>query len=408
MTAVANDIRDDGPGSGPGLIGAAGDDLPGGVQGEEVPKPPPANPFLLRSVGAWSGQLPAVSWVCKALHLTCGRPACLVGYAGSGKTVLLADLALAVSAPDGVGYHAWGGIPIDRRGRVAIFDLEVGEYLSRQRLQRLAHGNRALLQQWDERLFITCFPSMSLLDKDVEAQLAEQLEGFTLAIFDSLTMLLAGSDENSASVSKILGALARVSEKTGCAILVIHHEGKPPAEGQKEARFRGRGSSAIQGMWSSQWAVSSQDGVLSVEYGKSQWGKLQPTWTCQIADVGEVSEETGVAPGLRVERAVPAEEGGEEVISPSALQKAKRQALDLLGALGALSATDLLAKIKAGKDTKYKAVEELVRDGRIVRDKEGRKVTFHLPDDTSPDTSLDDGEVSSGHFPAGGQRGGKR
>ena len=408
MTAVANDIRDDGPGSGPGLIGAAGDDLPGGVQGEEVPKPPPANPFLLRSVGAWSGQLPAVSWVCKALHLTCGRPACLVGYAGSGKTVLLADLALAVSAPDGVGYHAWGGIPIDRRGRVAIFDLEVGEYLSRQRLQRLAHGNRALLQQWDERLFITCFPSMSLLDKDVEAQLAEQLEGFTLAIFDSLTMLLAGSDENSASVSKILGALARVSEKTGCAILVIHHEGKPPAEGQKEARFRGRGSSAIQGMWSSQWAVSSQDGVLSVEHGKSQWGKLQPTWTCQIADVGEVSEETGVAPGLRVERAVPAEEGGEEVISPSALQKAKRQALDLLGALGALSATDLLAKIKAGKDTKYKAVEELVRDGRIVRDKEGRKVTFHLPDDTSPDTSLDDGEVSSGHFPAGGQRGGKR
>ena len=397
MTAVANDTT-----------GAAGDDLPGGVQGEEVPKPPPANPFLLRSVGAWSGQLPAVSWVCKALHLTCGRPACLVGYAGSGKTVLLADLALAVSAPDGVGYHAWGGIPIDRRGRVAIFDLEVGEYLSRQRLQRLAHGNRALLQQWDERLFITCFPSMSLLDKDVEAQLAEQLEGFTLAIFDSLTMLLAGSDENSASVSKILGALARVSEKTGCAILVIHHEGKPPAEGQKEARFRGRGSSAIQGMWSSQWAVSSQDGVLSVEHGKSQWGKLQPTWTCQIADVGEVSEETGVAPGLRVERAVPAEEGGEEVISPSALQKAKRQALDLLGALGALSATDLLAKIKAGKDTKYKAVEELVRDGRIVRDKEGRKVTFHLPDDTSPDTSLDDGEVSSGHFPAGGQRGGKR
>lgn len=407
MTAVANDIRDDGPGSGPGPVGAAGDDLPGGVQGEEVPKPPPANPFLLRSVGAWSGQLPAVSWVCKALHLTCGRPACLVGYAGSGKTVLLADLALAVSAPPGVGYHAWGGIPIDRRGRVAIFDLEVGEYLSRQRLQRLAHGNRALLQQWDERLFITCFPSMSLLDKDVEAQLAEQLEGFTLAIFDSLTMLLAGSDENSASVSKILGALARVSEKTGCAILVIHHEGKPPAEGQKEARFRGRGSSAIQGMWSSQWAVSSQDGVLSVEHGKSQWGKLQPTWTCQIADVGEVSEETGVAPGLRVERAVPAEEGGEEAISPSALQKAKRQVLDLLGALGAMSATDLLAKVKAGKDTKYKALEDLRLDGRIVRDKEGRKVTFHLPDDTSPDTSLDDGEVSSGHFPASGRRGGK-
>lgn len=383
------------------------DDLPGGLQSEVVPRPPPANPFLLRSVGAWEGRLPPVSWVCKALHLACGRPACLVGYAGSGKTVLLGDLALAVSAPDGVGYHAWGGLPIDRRGRVAIFDLEVGEYLSRQRLERLAHGNRALLQQWHERLFVTCFPSLSLLDEGVEAQLAEQLEGFTLAIFDSLTMLLAGSDENSASVSKILGALARVSEKTGCAILVIHHEGKPPVDGQKEARFRGRGSSAIQGMWSSQWAVSSQDGVLSVEHGKSQWGKLQPTWTCQIVDVGEPDSETGTSPGLRIEHAAPAEEGGEELVSPSALQKAKRQVLDLLGALGAMSASDLLAKVKAGKDTKYKAVEELQRDGRIVREKEGRKVTFCLPDDTSPNTSPASGEVSPGHFPASGRRGGK-
>lgn len=367
MIAVANDSHDD---------------LPGGLQGEEVPKPPPANPFLLRSVGAWSGELPAVSWVCKALHLACGRPACLVGYAGSGKTVLLGDLALAVSAPDGVDYLAWGGIPVDRRGRVAIFDLEVGEYLSRQRLQRLAHGNRALLQQWDERLLITCFPSISLLDKDVEAQLVEQLEGFTLAIFDSLTMLLSGSDENSAGVSKILGALARVSEKTGCAILVIHHEGKPPADGQKEARFRGRGSSAIQGMWSSQWAVSSQDGVLSIEHGKSQWGKLQPTWTCQIADVGEVSEETGVAPGLRVERAqgvTTSEDGGEVVVPASALQKAKRQVLSFLEANGETTSGVMKRALKhINNDTYSRAVRELVEDARIHRTPKGSTKVYDL------------------------------
>jgi len=389
VTAVANDTTDD---------------LPGGLQGEEIPKPPPANPFLLRSVGAWKGELPPVSWVCRALHLACGRPACLVGYAGSGKTVLLGDLALAVSAPEGLSYAIWGGLQVDRRGKVAIFDLEVGEYLTRQRLSRLVWGNRGLLEQWDERLFVTSFPPLDLASKDAEALLAEQLDGFTLAIFDSLTMMLAGADENSASVSKVLGALARVSEKTGCAILVVHHEGKPSADGQREAKFRGRGSSAIQGMWSSQWAVSSQDGVLTIEHGKSQWGPLQPAWNCQIVDVGEVDSESGVSPGLRLERAAAPSKDGEGEVSASALQKAKRQVLDLLGALGALSATDLLAKVKAGKDTKYKALDELARDGRVIREKEGKKVTFYLPEDTSPGS----GEVSRGYVPDASSRGGKR
>lgn len=366
MTAVANDTT-----------GAAGDDLPGGVQGEEVPKPPPANPYALRSTRSFPKKLQPVPWVCRRLHLAPGRPLCVVGYAGSGKTLLMADLALAASAPDSMPISFWGGISLERRGRVAIFDLEVGDFLTEQRLMRLATGHHVDLEAWDERLFVTCAPALSLLDEEAEQKLAEQLEGFTLALFDSLTMLLAGSDENSASVSKAIGILARVSYKTGCAIVVLHHEGKPPTEGQKEARFRGRGSSAIQGMWSSQWAVTPEgEGLLTLEHGKSHWGNKQPALGCQILDVGAFDEELGVTPGVRLEARDPNDiETVSQVQRPASdtpgLRRAMERVVDVLRAAGRLTRKDLdkaLSGQGSGKsELKNKAVGLLVERRSVVR-----------------------------------------
>ena len=162
MTAVANDTTDD---------------LPGGLQGEEIPKPPPANPFALRSTGTFKKGLQRIPWVCRRLHLAPGRPLCIVGYAGSGKTLLMADMALAFSAPDELPISFWGGIEVERRGPVAIFDLEVGDFLTEQRLTRLAYGHHADLDAWDQRLHVTCSPDLSLLDDEVEARLVEQLQG---------------------------------------------------------------------------------------------------------------------------------------------------------------------------------------------------------------------------------------
>jgi hypothetical protein len=337
----------------------------------------------LRAASDVPADLPPVAHVLERLHLAPGRPACLVGYAGAGKTMLAADMALAVSAPDGVGATCWGGIEVTRRGEVVMIDLEVGDYLTSQRLSRLAVGRWSQLSAWGNRLTFACFPRWSLAMPGAEEVLASTLRGKTLAIIDSLTMLLGGADENSSSVADMMGLLARVSERTGCAILVLHHEGKPPVDGPKAAHLRGRGSSAIQGMWSSQWAVSSRDGRLILEHGKSQWGALQPSWSCQIADV---CDDDGRKVGVRL-APVASEEGAVGAPPPGALQNAKRQILDALEAFGPMGGSDLVKKVKAGKDTKFKALADLQKEERVVRVQNGKGVLFSLPSQAFPPPS---------------------
>jgi len=371
---------------------ASGEAAPSDEPGQAPPDPeaPKPLPLGMRSVGDWTGPPPPVPWLCKRLHLAPGRPTGIIGYAGSGKTLLAADLVLSVAT----GTPAWGGIPVDRSGRVLLLDLEVGEYLTRQRLTRLAAGRGLDLATLAARIFFACFPPLSLQDGAAEAALTEALTGFDLVVIDSLAKPLAGFDENSSSVSHLMGILARASEVTGCAVVVLHHEGKPPAEGQREARFRGRGSSAIQGEWSSQWVVDSRgEGQLVLEHGKSQWGALQESWSCRIVDEGDKDPESGMTPGVRLscltETGAPITP---EVVEGGAVERCKRSILDLLGALGAMASGDLLGKVKGNKEAKSKALTDLVGCGRVVRAREWRTVWFGLPGCHFPIGAKVDGE----------------
>lgn len=345
------------------------------ISAASVPPTPPAPPFVSRR-----------------LALAPGRPSCIVGYAGAGKTMLVADLALAVASAERAA--CWGGIPVERPGIVVHLDLEVGAYLTAQRYHRLAAGRWASLGEWGDRLRFASFPRWSLREPGAEASLRATLTGATLCVIDSLTMLLGGADENSSSVADALGLLARVSEATGCAILVLHHEGKPPADGPRAAHLRGRGSSAIQGLWSSQWAVSSPGaGRLVLEHGKNQWGPLLPSWSCQIEDVGE-ADASGQRPGVRLASLAASPEG--EGVTAGAVQRAKRSILDVLAAFGPLSAGALTSKIKGNKDAKYRALSELVSEGRLQRSPAGKGVIFSLPRGDSAG-----GERSEDGFPEG-------
>ncbi len=68
-------------------------------------------------VGDVPPEIPAIPYVCERLHLAPGRPVCLVGYAGAGKTMLAYDLALAVAAPPQTGATFWGGLKVDGVGK---------------------------------------------------------------------------------------------------------------------------------------------------------------------------------------------------------------------------------------------------------------------------------------------------
>lgn len=337
-----------------------------------------ASGIPLVDVGDVPPEIPEIPFVCERLHLAPGRPVCLVGYAGAGKTMLAYDLALAVASTPEKGLTYWGGLKVDRHGEVIVLDLEVGGYLTKQRMLQLSAGRWGKLSDWAGRLSFASFPRWSLLSDGAEAILEATLQNKTLCIIDSLAAITPGVDENAKTMADHMALLARVSEKTGCAILVLHHEGKPSQDGPKAAHLRGRGSSAIQGIWSSQWAVTSLgEGRLQLEHGKSQWGALQPSHSCQITDVW--GEDGSVKVGVRLAPVEAAQASELAPEAPGALQRVKREALEALGAFGEMSGTALAAALKGKKDTKYRAIKELQEEGRILRAPDGKGAKFSLP-----------------------------
>ena len=332
-------------------------------------------------------EMPPPAFVSERLAIGPGRPACVVGYAGAGKTLLAADFALAVAAPEGAGVTFWGGLVPDRRGKVLLLDFEVGEYLTKQRLTRLAAGRWGSLAQWAGRLSFSCFPRWSLVSPGAEERLKATLQGHVLCVIDSLAAITPGVDENGKEMADHMALLTRVSESTGCAILVLHHEGKPPQDGPRAAHLRGRGSSAIQGIWSSQWAVTSLgEGRLQLEHGKTQWdGGLRPSHVCQICDV---HDDEGRRVGVRlapVGPSSPAQAGGEPGAPPipaGALARVKAAARAALEVTPGLSSKELheeiKRRVKAATDTRFQAVDELVKEGTVSVGREGKALVYRL------------------------------
>lgn len=371
--------------------------------------------FPVKTMGDVPKTPPPAAWVSERLGLGPGRPACLVGYSGSFKSWLIYDLAVAVAAPEGsgLGETCWGGLPIDRHGEVLIIDLEMGEDMVEERLALLAAGRWSEPAAWGNRLAYTSFPRWSLKMQGAEEALSSALRGKTLAVIDSLVMMLAGGDENdNGRAAELMGLLARVSRATGCAILVLHHEGKSPADGPKAVNQRGRGASSIQGMWSTQWAVTAHEGGrLVLEQGKVQRGSLRPSWSCQIADV---SDDEGRKVGVRL-APVAGQEGPAAAQEPEemagGLERAKKLTLSILGAMGPLPSGKLHEELKRalkegnrnGKgvetNTRYRAVKELKDAGSIALQVQGNSRVYLLSTSRSGrDQAGDGGEGASGGY----------
>jgi hypothetical protein len=357
-----------------------GEPLEASIATSEVLDPgPPPNPLALRDVAEWAGEPPAVPWLARRIHLAPGRPLGLIGYAGVGKTLLAAELALAVA---GKPEHAkcWGGVTIDRQGSVAHVDVETGELLMRMRYHRLAVGRWAHITDWSGRLSWVAYPRWSLMATEAEEHLVQTMDGRALVIIDSLVMVTPGVDENSSRIADCLGIIARASQRTGACVVVLHHAGRPPAEGQRAVELEGRGSSSIEGMWGSKWVVRPGDGHLSLTHGKTQWGERQQPMRFQIENVG-VPDGNGDYPGVKlvgVEVPAGASAGGDEPEAPGAMQRAQRAIIDVLRANGELAYGKLLASFRAGDAIKKGALAILKEEGRVAVRAQGKERLFSL------------------------------
>lgn len=264
------------------VTGADGmpDGMPDGMRATSEP--------VLWTAADMAGEPPLPSYVVERLHLAPGRPFALTGYAGTCKSLLMSDLLLGVAS--GVGAEGeiptcWGGLEIQRSGRVVHLDLEVGKAGTWRRYAALARGRGFDVATLGDRFRWRSYGPWRLNAVGALDALCRMIDGSVVCLIDSLKASLPGVKENEAAIADFVGLLGEGSEKTGCAISLIHHEGKPPEEGKRSAEYRGRGSSAIQGCLSSQWSASLAEGGVLIEHGKSEHDERLPPLRAQLRKV---------------------------------------------------------------------------------------------------------------------------
>lgn len=213
----------------------------------------PVKPFLTTPIAELFRPLGAPPWLCEALALQPGAPTMLSGHSGLGKSWLSYDLALAVASGQN-----FGGCAV-RQGKVRWFHLEGSKLDLATRLQRLSLARHLGPTDLEGQLFNEIYPDFSFTDPTLERRLYKHCEGFALAVIDTFAVAASGLKENDSSIRKPLDMLARVSDRTGCTFLVIHHNRKDP----QDARLKSddpqgdvRGSSALINAISTGWAVT--------------------------------------------------------------------------------------------------------------------------------------------------------
>lgn len=210
-------------------------------------------PFLTTPIAELFRPLGTPPWLCEALALQPGAPTMLSGHSGLGKSWLSYDLALAVASG-----QTFGGCAV-RQGKVRWFHLEGSKLDLSTRLQRLSLARHLGPTDLEGQLYNEIYPDFSFTDPTLEKRLYKHCEGFAMAVIDTFAVAASGMKENDSSIRKPLDMLARVSDRTGCTFLVIHHNRKDP----QDARLKSddpqgdvRGSSALINAISTGWAVS--------------------------------------------------------------------------------------------------------------------------------------------------------
>jgi len=271
---------------------------------------------LLEAKGIFA-PLPPMPWVVEGLAIAPGAPTLIAGYGYSAKTLAAQALLLAVAA----GRRIWGEF-VCKRGRCIHIDHEQGERLCRERYQRLALAYGIPFDELEGMLALCSMPSLYLTHKAAEDALVAVCMGAAICLIDSFRASVPGVDENDSKVREYLDILTRVSERTGCTFIVIHHAGKSKGDehGSRDERQSPRGSSGIFDACQTVLKFDGKKGEptrVSMHKERARGGAVEDFYLA-VEDVaitdetGKVWERAGVAVNYQCEEQVnPPQKPGE-------------------------------------------------------------------------------------------------
>jgi hypothetical protein len=184
-------------------------------------------------------ELPPIDWIVEGI-IPAGSLGMICAYGSSLKSWAELDLLDALAR----GRKWLGLFQCTTAGKVFLLDYEAGSYEVRRRLQAIARGlsENGELEQTPNIRFVT-MPPTRLPDADFIARLEPFARECKIICIDTLAAGSPGVDENDARFAMPLNALKALAERSGCAIVVLHHTRKP-TDGEDE-RATTRGTSAI-------------------------------------------------------------------------------------------------------------------------------------------------------------------
>ena len=157
---------------------------------------------------------PPVPWVAYPSLACKGMLSVVSAKPGMGKTWLSLAVATALSSQRKIAGMSNGGKP----HQVIYIDAENGEGVLRRRIYALK-CNPSLLDIYDA-------PGFTLDNKDELYMLIKMSNYPSLVVFDSFAKMWHGDENDKDAVTTVLGGVREILQETGCAGMLLHHNGK--------------------------------------------------------------------------------------------------------------------------------------------------------------------------------------
>jgi len=167
-----------------------------------------------------------IRFLIEQLKLGPGRPCMVGGDSYTGKSLIVGDIAVCVATKRDV----FGLFRVGESGFVRWLNFDQSPKLAERRIRRIARARGVSPEELRGRFEMCHFPEFRLDDDDAEAVLCRVTKGVSLCVIDALIGAIGRTQERDEAMGRMLLKLMRVSFKTGCTFLVIHHTTKPQAE----------------------------------------------------------------------------------------------------------------------------------------------------------------------------------
>lgn len=219
----------------------------------------------------------ATEWIVQGVIATESLSA-FYGAPGSYKSMVMADLCAHVAAGT-----AWmpGGVALPcMQAPVLWVDMDNGTRRTDERIDAVARAHGLPI---DTPFYYVSMPTPPLIAHDVDSMIilrnAIAETGARLVVIDNLGLITGDVEENSSQMAFIMGNLRTVAERTGAALVIIHHQRKGGSNG-------GRAGDALRGHSSIEAAIDLA--LLVVRETGSKDVRIIPTKT-RGADVPIIS-----------------------------------------------------------------------------------------------------------------------